>query len=108
MTPHDRQCGGGDNFRNIGYFCEMPTTITLTPDQQRHLESEVAAGRFPSIEAAVSIALDNFLPGDEADLDWARPLVDQTRADVANGDAISGQEAIDLLDRRIHELQGRK
>lgn len=86
----------------------MPTTITLTPDQHRHLESEVAAGHFPSIEAAVKIAIDNLLPGDETDLDWARNLVDEARAGMANGEAISGQDALDVLDRRILDLQKRK
>jgi Arc/MetJ-type ribon-helix-helix transcriptional regulator len=86
----------------------MPITITLTPDQQRDLESQVAAGHFPSVEAAVKIALDNLLPGDDTDLDWARPLVDEARADAANGDVIPGQEAHDLLDRRVADLQGRR
>ena len=86
----------------------MSITIELTPDQQRHLEAEVAAGPFASIEAAVKIAIENLLPGDESDLDWAQPLVEEARGEVANGDAISGQEVRELLDRRIRELQSRK
>jgi hypothetical protein len=86
----------------------MAHTIILSADQQRDLEAEVAAGHFSSIEAAVKIALDNLLPGNETDMDWARPLADEARANVTLGDEVLGQEALNLLDSRIRDLQSRK
>ena len=70
--------------------------ITLTSEQQTWIEAEVAAGRFPSVEAAVRAAVDNLMPGDVADLDWVKPLLDEARAE-------SGSVPFDDVRRRLAE-----
>ena len=67
-------------------------SIALTPEQQRWLEGEVAAGNFPSVEDAVRIAVADF-----KDLGWAKPYVDQARESVARGEVISGDEFLVAL-----------
>ena len=54
-------------------------SITLTPEEQQWLQAEVAAGRFPSIEAAVRAALADFKTVLVDDQGWARSPVDRTR-----------------------------
>jgi antitoxin ParD1/3/4 len=73
--------------------------IALSPEQQKFLEAEVAAGHFPSIEAAVGFALDHLIPGNLSDLSWAKPYVDEARAALARGEHIS----IDDYRRRLAE-----
>jgi hypothetical protein len=58
----------------------MMIQIKISDAQRLWLETEVAAGRFPSLEAATQMALDNLLPGDLDDLEWARPYLDEARA----------------------------
>ena len=73
--------------------------ITLTPDQMTWLDGLVASGKFTSPEDAVRQLLDGLMAGterDEADLDWAKPLVDEALASVAKG------EVIPLEDHRAH------
>jgi antitoxin ParD1/3/4 len=72
--------------------------ITLTPEQQRWLEAEVAAGRLPSVEDAVRMAVADFKTINTDDLRWAKPYVEQARASVARGDVISGEEFLERLD----------
>lgn len=79
-------------------------TITLTPDQQRWLEAEVAAGRFPSVEAAVRLAIDHFMPSDLDDLSWAKPFVDEARAGAARGEVMTIDEARARLAGRMSRL----
>ena len=71
-------------------------TITLTPEQQARLEVYVARGDFPSIEDAARQLIEERLneraieEGD--DLSWAKPYVDQARAEIARGEGISLEE----------------
>jgi Arc/MetJ-type ribon-helix-helix transcriptional regulator len=81
-------------------------TITLTPAQQRWLESEVAAGRFPSVEAAVRLAVDHLMPGDLDDLTWVGPYLDEARTGVAHGEVVSIGQAREHLGERIRRLRG--
>ena len=68
-------------------------TITLTPEQQKWLETQVAAGRFVSIEEAVRLAVaELMLPVDTSDLSWAKPYLDEARASLARGESLSPQE----------------
>jgi Arc/MetJ-type ribon-helix-helix transcriptional regulator len=62
-------------------------TITLTNDQQKRLEREVAEGRFTSVEDAVRAAVENLLPVDTSDLAWAKPFLDEARASLAEGES---------------------
>jgi Arc/MetJ-type ribon-helix-helix transcriptional regulator len=80
-------------------------TITLTPEQQRWLEQEVAAGRFPSVEAAVRIAVELLMPGHLTDLSWTRPYLDEARAAEARGESIAMDEARRRLAKRIESLR---
>jgi antitoxin ParD1/3/4 len=66
--------------------------ILLPKEQLEWLEAEVAAGRFASIDEALSVAVADLKALSEDDLAWAKPYVDEARASVARGDAISGEE----------------
>jgi len=67
--------------------------ISLTPEQQAWLEGEAAAGRIPSIEAAVSAALAELRRAAEVDeLSWAKPLCDEARAQFDRGEFITVDE----------------
>jgi Arc/MetJ-type ribon-helix-helix transcriptional regulator len=72
--------------------------ITLTPEQQHWLEAEVAAGRLPSVEDAVRMAVADFKAINTDDLRWAKPHVEQARASLARGEIVSGEEFLKRLD----------
>ena len=81
-------------------------TITLTPEQQKWLEAEVAAGHFASIEDAVRVAVAHFfMPVDTTDLSWAKPYIDQARAEIARGDYVTYEDFKRSLDDRIKSLR---
>ncbi len=84
----------------------MTVAITLTPDQERFLEAEVAAGHFPSVEAAVRAAVQCLLPSDEGDVDWVKPYLDEAREGVARGEVVPLNEVQSALAERINRLQG--
>ena len=69
-------------------------TITLTPEQQRRLEAAVAAGQFASVEEAVRLAVDSLVgtDADSDDLSWAKPYLDEARAEIARGESIPAEE----------------
>jgi Arc/MetJ-type ribon-helix-helix transcriptional regulator len=70
----------------------MMITLTLTPEQEKQLEAEVAAGRFASVEAAVRFAVDHFMPPDMSDLSWAKPYIDVARAQIERGETVTLEE----------------
>jgi len=79
-------------------------TITLTPKQQKRLEAEVAAGRFTSVEEAVRLAVADFLaPVNTTDLSWAKPLLDEARAEIARGEHITLDEFNAHVEKRLRE-----
>ena len=80
-------------------------TITLTPAQQKWLEAEVSAGRFASVEDAVRLAIDLFMPVDSTDLSWAKPYLDEARGQVARGEYITHEEFKWDLAERIRSLR---
>ena len=81
-------------------------TITLTPEQQARLEAEVAAGRFASIEEAVRLAVADFLmPLDTSDLLWAKPYLDEARAEIARGEHVTLDEFNARIDKRLNETR---
>jgi Arc/MetJ-type ribon-helix-helix transcriptional regulator len=80
-------------------------SITLTPEQQRWLEGEVAAGHFPSVEDAVRMAVADFKDINIDDLSWAKPYVHQARGSLARGEVISGDEFLKSLDVRLAVLR---
>ncbi len=72
-------------------------TIQLSPEQQRWLEAQVAAGHFASLEQAVAVAVADLMAMDDDDLAWAKPLVDKASAELARGEGVPGDEAIDHI-----------
>ena len=83
-------------------------TITLTPDQLQRLEEAVAAGRFPSIESAVRLAVADLIGSlgtAEDDLDWVKPLLDDARADAAAGRTVPLDDVRAELTQRIAMLR---
>jgi Arc/MetJ-type ribon-helix-helix transcriptional regulator len=80
-------------------------SITLTPEQQRWLESQVAAGHFPSVEDAVRMAVADFKAINTDDLTWAKPYVDQARDSVTRGEVISGDDFLKSLDAKVDALR---
>ena len=83
----------------------MTVTMTLSAAQQRWLEAEVAAGRYASIEAAVQFAIENLLPGNLDELDWAAPYLDEARAGAASGEVRPIDEVRRQLAKRINDLE---
>lgn len=66
--------------------------IVLPQEQQKWLEAEVAAGRFTSIDQALAAAVADFMAGEDSDLSWAKPLVDEARAGIARGEYVELDE----------------
>jgi Arc/MetJ-type ribon-helix-helix transcriptional regulator len=69
-------------------------TINLTPEQQKCLEAAVAAGQFTSVEDAVRLAVDRLMldEAEQGDLSWAKPYLDEARAEVARGETLPMEE----------------
>jgi Arc/MetJ-type ribon-helix-helix transcriptional regulator len=80
-------------------------TITLTAEQQRWLEAEVAAGRIASVEEAVRLAVDLIMPVDTTDLSWAKPYLDEAREQVARGEYVEHSDLKRELAERIKSLR---
>jgi Arc/MetJ-type ribon-helix-helix transcriptional regulator len=82
-------------------------TITLTPEQQKWLEAEVAAGRLKSVEEAVRTVVDLMLmPIDTTDLSWAKPYLDVARAQIERGEFVTHAEFKREIANRIKSLGG--
>jgi antitoxin ParD1/3/4 len=81
--------------------------IDLPADQKQWLEAEVASGRFGSIGEAVEMAIAGLMIDEEDDLAWAKPLVDEARAEIARGEVLSGEEFFASLDDQIAKLRSR-
>ena len=79
--------------------------ITLPPNQRKWLETEVAAGRFASLEEALAVAVSGLMELETDDLAWARPQVDKARASFAEGDVSAGEAYLQRLDEKIAKLQ---
>jgi Arc/MetJ-type ribon-helix-helix transcriptional regulator len=80
-------------------------TITLTPEQQKRLEAEVAAGRFASVEEAVRLAVADFLqPLDNEDLSWVKPYLDEAREQVTRGEFVTLEEFNASVEKRLKAL----
>ena len=82
-------------------------TVTLTPDQIKWLESQVAGGRFDSVEDAVRLAVAGLMTLDADDLSWAKPLVDEARASIARGEGIAAEDVKAQLDGYLKSIGAR-
>lgn len=69
-------------------------TIQLSPEQQRWLEAQVAAGHFASLEQAVAVAGADLMASAPDDLDWANTLVAEAAAELDRGEGVPSDEAI--------------
>jgi Arc/MetJ-type ribon-helix-helix transcriptional regulator len=79
--------------------------ISLSREHKDWLTREVAAGRFPSIDAAIASAVEAMRSIAEADLEWARPYIEEADASLARGEGIPGHEFLAELDRRLETLR---
>jgi predicted transcriptional regulator len=63
--------------------------IRLKPDTEEWLKTQVAEGRFESLEQAVEVLLEesrsNLELLDKVDLSWAQPYIDEGLADLEAG-----------------------
>jgi Arc/MetJ-type ribon-helix-helix transcriptional regulator len=94
----------GDRAHRCRYnFC---MSITLTPADHAWLTRQVAAGRFPSLDAALSAAIAELKAHDAAlDLAWAKPLLDAARAAIGRGEGVPVDEAIKHWDETLARLR---
>jgi antitoxin ParD1/3/4 len=83
----------------------MTITLTLTREQEESLQALVASGRFASVEAAISFAIDHFSPPDLTDLSWAKPYLDEARAQVERGEVITLEEFKAHIDEKLKGLR---
>jgi Arc/MetJ-type ribon-helix-helix transcriptional regulator len=82
-------------------------TVTLTPEQVKWIEEAVAAGHFASVEEAVAVAVADLKSSIDFDnLNWAKPYIDEARAQVARGEVVDGDEFLTWLDARAKDLEG--
>jgi antitoxin ParD1/3/4 len=79
--------------------------IKLPNNQQKWLEEQVAAGRFGSVDDAVAVAVADLMGIDDDDLAWAKPYVDEARADVAKGQTVSLEDALADMDAHLATLK---
>jgi antitoxin ParD1/3/4 len=84
-------------------------TITLAPEQHARLSAYVARGDFSSVEEAVRQLLDERIFERDAeesdDLAWARPYVDEARAEAARGNVIFLEEHEARNDARLASIK---
>ena len=70
--------------------------ITLTPAQEAWLKAHVVNGDFASIEEAARQLIDDRIAeiaaGDDDDMAWAKPLVDEARKAIARGEVMTLDE----------------
>jgi hypothetical protein len=78
--------------------------IKLPSNQQKWLEAQVSAGRFGSVDDAVAVA--DLMEIGDSDLSWAKPYVDEARAEVARGETVSLDDAITDIDAHLAKLKG--
>lgn len=69
--------------------------ISLTPEQQAWITTRVERGDFVSADEAARQLIDERIAErmiEEDDLAWAKPYVDEARADIAEGRVLTSQE----------------
>jgi Arc/MetJ-type ribon-helix-helix transcriptional regulator len=81
--------------------------ISLPREQQDWLEAEVAAGHFSSIDEALAAAVSELKTLLEDDLTWAKPYIDEARAEIACGNTMPGDEYLKWLRERTESLRRR-
>jgi len=74
--------------------------IKLTREHEDWLRTQVAAGRFSSLDEAVAEAIDS-LKGEDEELEWAKPLVEEGLAQLDRGASLSAQEVFTRLEAQL-------
>lgn len=82
--------------------------IQLTPESEEWLKTQVMGGRFASLDAAVEALITSERTAeaalDSADLEWARPFINEGLADLAAGRTHSA----DIVHKEILSSLGRE
>jgi antitoxin ParD1/3/4 len=76
--------------------------IQLTKEHEDWLRTQVAAGRFSSLEDAVAEAIDS-LKGEDEELAWAKPLVEEGLAELDRGKSLPAEEVFARVEARLRE-----
>jgi len=74
--------------------------IQLTKEHEEWLLTQVAAGRFSSLEEAVAEAIDG-LKSEHDDLTWAKPLVEEGLSELDRGEAIPAEEVFARIEAHL-------
>lgn len=74
-------------------------SIKLKQEQQTWLEDQVKAGNLPSVEDGVSAAIADLKLAIEGDMDWVRPYLDEARKELAEGQAVGGDQVVAWLEK---------
>jgi antitoxin ParD1/3/4 len=82
-------------------------TVTLTPEQLKWIQQQVAGGNFESVEDAVRLAVADLMAAGADDLAWARPLVDEAHASIARGEGLSADAVKAELDTYLRSIGAR-
>jgi Arc/MetJ-type ribon-helix-helix transcriptional regulator len=79
--------------------------IRLSPQHEKWLSEQVAAGAFASIDAALAWAIEGMIHLADDDLEWVRPYLEKGDASLARGEGIPGDEFLARLDRSLDTLR---
>jgi antitoxin ParD1/3/4 len=82
-------------------------TITLTPEQLKWIERQVAGGKFASVEDAVRLAVADLMAVEVDDLAWVKPLVDEARASIARGEGLPADAVKAEMDAYLRSIGAR-
>jgi antitoxin ParD1/3/4 len=77
--------------------------IQLTKEHEDWLRTQVAAGRYPSLEDAVADAIDSLKQEDE-DFAWAKPLVDEGIAELDRGETVAAEVVFARIEARLRKM----
>jgi Arc/MetJ-type ribon-helix-helix transcriptional regulator len=75
--------------------------VTLSPEQELWLRSQVAQGTFASLTDALQQMIAERMEVESSDLTWAKPYVDAAREAVTRGDVITGEAAALDIDEQL-------
>ncbi|NDE90713.1 MAG: hypothetical protein EB059_06195 [Alphaproteobacteria bacterium] len=57
--------------------------ISITPEQQKWLETQISCGNFASVEDAVQLAVNNLMAYSGDDFAWVKPLLAEAEVSLA-------------------------
>ncbi len=76
--------------------------VLLTKEHEDWLRAQIAAGRFSSLDKPIAEAIDS-LKGEDDELAWAKPLVDEGLAELDRGEGIPAEEVFARVEARLRE-----